>query len=136
MNRKNNKLLTLMLAGMLCTATVGAVAATSSVDASAATSAKTYALSTVFETSASSTSKVKGNEDGKSVLTLANGGSIALKNNLAIKWFSAKDPPEYMSLAVTFADVKFPARACFDRVPFGQSSRSRRLQPAQIRNFC
>ena len=65
MKRKNNKLLTLMLAGMLCTATVGAVAATSSVDASAATSAKTYALSTVFETSASSTSKVKGNEDGK-----------------------------------------------------------------------
>lgn len=107
MKRKNNKLLTLMLAGMLCTAAVGAVATTSSVDAAAATSAKKYALSTVFETGAASTSSFKGNEAGKTELTLKNGGSIAFKNNLAIKWFTAKDTPEYMSLTFTFADVQF-----------------------------
>jgi hypothetical protein len=48
MKRNNKKLLTIMLAGMLCSATIGTAAAIAPVNASAAT-AQSYALTDIFK---------------------------------------------------------------------------------------
>ena len=64
MKRKNNKLLTLMLAGVLCAATAGTVAAALPVKASADTTAKSVALSEVFKADEKSPD-IKGEKYGE-----------------------------------------------------------------------
>ncbi|MBQ7949032.1 MAG: hypothetical protein IJ284_04640 [Clostridia bacterium] len=103
MKRNNKKLLTLMLAGMLCAATAGTVAVTQSVDASAAT--KTYELTKIFDKN-DSNSTIAGDE-GKTALTFGNGDSVEYNRNLAINWFAAKNDEKYMSLKFTFKDLNF-----------------------------
>ncbi|MBO5736854.1 MAG: hypothetical protein J6S04_03490, partial [Clostridia bacterium] len=105
MKRKNNKLLTLMLAGMICAATAGTVAATLPVNASADTTAKSYSLTDVFKNNNTAAS-VTGKE-GKTALTIGNGQSIEYDRNLAIQWFTAKDAAKYTTLKFTFADLNF-----------------------------
>ena len=105
MKRRNNKLLTLMLAGLLCAATAGTIAASRPVNASADTTAKSYELTKVFNSN-NTTSTIKGNA-GNTELTMSNGQSVEFNRNLAIKWFSAKDTPEYTTLKFTFKDVNF-----------------------------
>ena len=104
MKRKNNKLLTLMLAGVLCAATAGAVAATGSVNAGADVTAQTYSLTSVFKT-ANSTATVAGQE-GKTALTMGNGQTVEFDRDLAIKWF-ANGTATYTTLGFTFDDVNF-----------------------------
>ena len=112
MRRKNNKLLTLVLAGMLCTATAGTVAAARSVNASADTTAKSYELTKVFNsngTTATITGK-KVNETDEiriAALTMNNNNSVEFNRNLAIKWFTAKDQASYTTMKFTFGDLNF-----------------------------
>lgn len=105
MKRRNNKLLTLMLAGLLCVATAGTVAASLPVKASADTTAKSYELTKVFNSN--NTSSTIAGKDGKTELTMGNGHSVEFNRNLAIQWFSAKDTPEYTTLKFTFKDINF-----------------------------
>ena len=105
MKRKNNKLLTLMLAGVLCAATAGAVAATAPVNASADTSAKSYELTKIFNSNG--TSATIAGKEGKTALTMANGQSVEFNRNLAIEWFTAKNTAAYTTLKFTFEDVNF-----------------------------
>lgn len=110
MKRKNKKLLTLILAGSLCAAAVGAVATMGSVSAAAA-DAKTVELTQVFEGSAStvvSAKKVADTDTAETAMfTLKNSESVSFKRNLAFKWFEDKDAVKYLNLDFTFADVKF-----------------------------
>ena len=102
MKRRNNKLLTLMLAGLLCAATAGTVAASLPVKASADTTAKSYELTKVFNSN--NTSSTIAGKDGKTELTMGNGHSVEFNRNLAIQWFNAKDTPEYTTLKFTVTD--------------------------------
>ncbi len=112
MKRKNNTLLTLMLAGMLCAATAGTVAAARSVNASADTTAKSYELTKVFNsngTTATITGKKVNETDETRVaaLTMNNNNSVEFNRNLAIKWFTAKDQASYTTMKFTFGDLNF-----------------------------
>lgn len=109
MKRKNNKLLTLMLAGVLCAATAGTVAAALPVKASADTTAKSVALSEVFKADENSPD-IKGEKYGeinKTALTFDNEEAVRFNRNLAIKWFEGKGTAKYMTLKFTFKDVDF-----------------------------
>ena len=116
MKRKNNKLLTLMLAGVLCAATAGTVAATLPLDASADTTAQSYALNTVFNTN--STASAIAGKNGKTALTFGNEDSVEYDRNIAIKWFESKGVAKYMTLKFTFEDVNFTEMAfAFEAAP-------------------
>jgi len=104
MKRRNKNVLTLMLAGTLCAATMGAVAI-APVQASAATAAKTYALTTVFNTN-NTQSSIDG-DNGKTLFELGNNESVEYDRNLAIKWFTGKDAAKYATLSFTLADLNF-----------------------------
>ena len=107
MKRNNKKLLTIMLAGMLCAATAGTVAAIAPVDASAAT-AKTYALTSIFssgnETSVANVVKAEGD---KTKFVLSDGNSVTYNRNLAIHWFEAEDAEKYTNIGFKLEDTNF-----------------------------
>lgn len=106
MKRNNKKLLTIMLAGMLCSATIGTAAAIVPVNASAAT-AQSYALTDVFKgTGAEITAEGEG-ADRKTTFKLDNGESVTYSRNLALQWFTAKNTPNYTSIAFSFKDYNF-----------------------------
>ena len=107
MKRNNKKLLTILLAGMLCAATAGTVAAIAPVDASAAT-AKTYALTSVFSSgNATNVNNVVKSEGNKTKFVLSNGDSVKYDRNLAIQWFEAENQAKYTNIAFTFEDSNF-----------------------------
>ena len=105
MKRTNNKLLTLMLAGVLCAATAGTVAATLPVKASADTTAKSYTLTSIFNTN--NTNSAIEAKDGKTALTMGDGQSVEFDRNLAIKWYAQKGVASFTTLKFTFDDVNF-----------------------------
>ena len=109
MKRKNKKLLTLILAGTLCAATVGAAAALNPISTSAAE--KTVALTEVFAANADSVIGAKKYNDADTAetatFTLKNNESVYLKRDLAFKWFDAANSVKYLNLDFTFADVDF-----------------------------
>ena len=110
MKRKNNKLLTLMLAGVLCAATAGTVAAALPVKASADTTAKSYELSKVFNSNGTLASIT--DKDSKTALTMSDKQSVEFNRNLAIQWYNAigqenEGQAEYMTLKFTFGDLNF-----------------------------
>jgi hypothetical protein len=108
MKRNNKKLLTIMLAGMLCTATAGTVAAIAPVDASAATTS--YALtgtSGVFTTKDAVVEGVGEGDAKRAAFKLSGGDVVKYNNNLAIKWFTAKDTPNYTNMTFTFGAINF-----------------------------
>ncbi|MBE7080136.1 MAG: hypothetical protein E7371_02735 [Clostridiales bacterium] len=104
MKRNNKKLLTIMLAGMLCSATIGAAAAIAPVNASAAT-AQTYALTDIFKGAGEVTADGEG-EARKTVFTLDNDESVTYSRNLAIEWFT-KDGAQYTTLSFSFKELNF-----------------------------
>ena len=104
MKRKNNKLLTLMLAGLICAATAGTVAATLPVNASADTTGKLYSLTDVFKNN--NTAASVAGKDGKTALTIGNGQSIEYDRNLALQWFTAEGA-HYTTLGFKFEDLNF-----------------------------
>lgn len=106
MKRKNKKLLTLMLAGACCAVAIGGtVAAVDNVVSYAdETTTQSYALTSIFSTS----SATVGVKDSKTAFTFtADGSSVNYKKNLALKWFSAKNEPKYLTLGLSLADYNF-----------------------------
>lgn len=108
MKRNNKKLLTIMLAGMLCAATVGTVAAIAPVNASAV-EPKTYDLTTIFDSN-DSANVIKGEGEGearKTAFNLGNGDSVKYTRNLAIQWYTAKDAVNYTTIKFSLGAVNF-----------------------------
>ena len=111
MKRKNKKLITFILAGMMCAATVGAVATTTAFDVSAAT-AQTYALTDVFSTTGGVIGADGEGETKTTAFTLANGNTVKYKRDLALKWHTGKTEagayaPDYLNLQFAFKDLNF-----------------------------
>lgn len=120
MKRKNKKLITLLLVGTMCATMVGGFVARSSVRSTAAET--TYALSEIF-------AETKGDADDETDVigaekrgdattetasfTLADGDSVWYKNDLAFKWFKAKDDDEtkgeaqYLTMKFALKDLNF-----------------------------
>ena len=99
MKRKNKKLITLLLAGAMCATMVGGFVAQNSVRSTAAET--TYALSELFaETKGDATTET-------AAFTLADGDSVWYKNDLAFKWFKAKDEAQYLTMKFALKDLNF-----------------------------
>lgn len=114
MKKMNKKLITLMFAGALCAATMGAAMQKNGVEASAAT-AQSYTLSNVFTTTNVKTEAV-GNTDGSKVTSFVfkDEGTVLLRQrDLALKWYTgAKDSngnvvATYLNAKFAFADLNF-----------------------------
>lgn len=105
MKRKNKKLLTFMLAGALCAATIGGAVAAAPVVSSA--DEITYTLSNVFTVKSA---EIIGEGEGETKTTafkLSDDGSVTLKNrDLALKWYE-EDGAKYMTVKFGFADTNF-----------------------------
>ena len=106
MKRNNKKLLTFMLAGMLCAATVGTVAVKQSVDVSAAT-VKSYGLTDDKIFNANDSKATIAPDAGKAALTFGNGDSVEYNRHIAIQWFAAQYDAKYMTMKFTLKDLSF-----------------------------
>ncbi len=117
MKRKNKKLLTLMLAGALCTATIGATLAVApSLSASAA---EKYALTDVFATTNATIGSEEVGEKTLTAFTYAyvkkattessdtRKDGVKIKRNLALKWYEEKGAAKYLSVEFSFKDLNF-----------------------------
>ena len=114
MKRKNKKLITLLLAGAMCATMVGGFVAQNSVRSTAAET--TYALSELFaETKGDAddeTDVIGAEKKGEATtetaaFTLADGDSVWYKNDLAFKWFKAKDEAQYLTMKFALKDLNF-----------------------------
>lgn len=114
MKRKNKKLITLLLAGAMCATMVGGFVAQNSVRSTAAET--TYALSELFaetkgdaddETDVIGAEKKGDATTETAAFTLADGDSVWYKNDLAFKWFKAKDEAQYLTMKFALKDLNF-----------------------------
>ena len=114
MKKMNKKLITLMFAGAICAATMGAGMQKNGVEASAAT-AQSYTLSNVFTTTNVKTEAL-GDTDGSKVTSFVfkDEGTVLLRQrDLALKWYTgAKDSngnvvATYLNAKFAFADLNF-----------------------------
>lgn len=107
MRKNSKKLLTLMLAGALCAATVGGVATLTSANADNAT---TYALTNVFSASDKTLigAEVVGSETNQTAkFSFKKDSWVEFNRDLALKWFEGKAQAKYMSLDFAFANMNF-----------------------------
>ncbi|MBQ7323478.1 MAG: hypothetical protein IJW96_02815 [Clostridia bacterium] len=109
MKRQNKKLLTLMLAGALCAATIGSVATLNPVEATAA--ATTYNLTSIFNGSESGlVSAEKVTEDATAQtakFSFKNEATIEFNRDLAWKWFEGQGQAKYLNFDFAFANDEF-----------------------------
>ena len=109
MKKRNKNLLTLILAGTLCAATIGGVAGFTPAKADETPVVGTkYTLTSLFVKENEAT--VKGETVGeKTTLTFTKKENSAVKLNrdLALKWFDETGAPQYASLKFAFADMNF-----------------------------
>ena len=114
MKRKNKKLITLILAGAMCATMVGGFVAQNSVRSTAAET--TYALSELFaetkgdaddETDVIGAEKKGDATTETAAFTLADGDSVWYKNDLAFKWFKAKNEAQYLTMKFALKDLNF-----------------------------
>jgi len=105
MKRYKHKLLTL-LSVLAIGAAVSGAAVTDSFGANAET--KTYTPSSVFSSS-SSAEITKGAVSDKDYMAFAieNGGYVTYKQDLAYRWFSAKNQEEFFSMELSFLNKDF-----------------------------
>ena len=104
---QKNKLLTLLVAGVISTAALGG-AAMSSHTAKAAES--TYSMSTIFTTSQASLSKNGDTETGDFKMELSNGGKVSYTRDLAFKWYAKSGTTveeKYMNMDFTLTGTDF-----------------------------
>lgn len=113
MKRKNKTWLTLLLAGTLCTATVGATMLLDEKKAVADTEVK-YSLSEVFGTENAdiTATKVAQTDTAETAtFTFADNESVRLKKSLAFKWFEGENDARYFTAKFAFADLNFKSLA-------------------------
>ncbi len=107
MKRRNKNLLTLMLVGTLCAATIGGATGLTSVKADETTTGTKYTLTSLFVKENEAT--VKGETVGemtKLTFTKKENSAVKLNRDLALKWFE-EGAPKYASLKFAFADMDF-----------------------------
>ncbi len=110
MKRNSKKVLTLLLAGALCAATVGGISTVFSADAA---EAKTEKLSNVFEITNGAvidSGDVGGKETAKFTFAKPEGtniSSVELDRDLAFKWFTGKDQAQYLNFSFSLADENY-----------------------------
>lgn len=103
MKRQNRKWITLMLAGLLCTATasVATLETTASADEATAT---TVALSSVFAGSAVDTAQ----KDGAAKFTFSSDKTEAyIKSDLAFHWYEGKNDAKYLTVKFSLSNLDF-----------------------------
>ena len=114
MKRNNKKLITLLLATATCASVVGGFVARNPVRSTAAET--TYAMSEIFaETKGSAEDKtdvIGAEKRGEATtetaaFTFADGDSVWYKNDLAFKWFKAKDDAQYLKMRFALKDLNF-----------------------------
>ncbi|MBR1974245.1 MAG: hypothetical protein IKA20_00160 [Clostridia bacterium] len=111
MKKTNKKLITLILAGALCTsaAVSGAFLLNNKVNTSAA-EAVSYKLTDVFVSNgAISAEKVGDDADQTAMFTLGNEQYARIKRDLAFKWYEAKgqEGARYLSMSFALKDTNF-----------------------------
>ncbi len=102
MKRKNKTLLTFMLAGALCAATIGGTLSLDSVTTYAAEEG-TYALSDVF---AKDKATFDSDESEFALFNISDGGTVNYKRNLALKWYDNGEA-KYFTLKFAFQSLDF-----------------------------
>ena len=105
--KQKNKLLTLLIAGAIGTATIGGVALTGGVTADAA---ETYSTSTIFSTTSASLKKDGEAETGALRLEIKDSGKVNYTRDLALKWYEndgSSVQAKYMSIDFTLANTDF-----------------------------
>ena len=102
MKRQNKKLMTMMLAGALCAATIGGVAKVEPTPVSAA--AVTYALTDVFT---ANRVNMKNDDSNVTAFQFSDDGTVTMKRNLAFKWFEGKNLAKYFTVKFAFKDLDF-----------------------------
>ncbi len=109
MKRLNKKLITFMLAGV-CTATLGVAAIKAEVAADEETTTTTYSISNVFATDTSNSAVMSFetvSDKQVAYFEMANGQSVYMPNDLALKWYENKDTAKYLKLAFAFKTLDF-----------------------------
>lgn len=110
MRKSNKKLLTLILAGALCTATFGAGLASISSSADTTETAKSYLLTDIFSADKGiiTAEKKNGTAEEKETMkfTLGNEQSVKFNRNLALKWYQDGEA-KYFTTEFSFADGNF-----------------------------
>ena len=104
---QKNKLLTLLVAGVIGTAALGG-AVMNSYTAKAADS--TYSLATIFTTSQASLSKNGDGETGDFKMELSNNGKVSYTRDLALKWYEKSEgtvQEKYMNMDFTLTNTDF-----------------------------
>ncbi len=106
MKRRNKKFLTMALAGVLCTATIGGMSALDklSVFADTDTEVTSYELSNVF---ASKGATFGCNEANTTTFAFSGNGTVNLKRNLAFKWYEGKNQAKYLTVKFAFDNLNF-----------------------------
>ena len=106
--KQRNKLLTLLVAGAIGTATLGGVAMANGVTAGAE---ETYSMSTVFSTSSATLKKDGDAETGALKMEIKDAGKVSYTRDLALKWFTKEEnspvTAKYMAMSFTLADTNF-----------------------------
>ncbi len=104
---QKNKLLTLLVAGVIGTAALGGAVMTSY---SAKADESTYALSTIFTTSQATLSKNGDAESGDFKMELSNGGKVSYTRDLALKWYEKSEntvQEKYMNMDFSLTGTDF-----------------------------
>lgn len=105
--KQKNKLLTLLIAGVVGTAALGGALAT---DFSADAAESTYSLSTIFSTDKATLSKDGTADTGAFKMEISDAGKVSYTRDLALKWYEKGETnveTKYMTMSFTFANTDF-----------------------------
>lgn len=107
MNRKSKNLLTFMLAGALCAATIGGAATMTA--ANADTTPTTYALTNVFGASDKTLidAEIVSGEKQTAKFSFVKDSWVEYNRDLAIKWYEGKNEVKYLNFDFAFANKNF-----------------------------
>ena len=108
MKKMNKKWITLMLAGAVCSATLGTALIKTEVKSSAED--VTYALTDIFsgtDNAAISAKKVGSDTAETTAFTFTDGEMVRIKRSLAFKWYEGKDNVKYLTIKFAFEDLNF-----------------------------
>lgn len=111
MKKNNKKLITLLLAGMLCSTVAGV--ANFSANAVASADEVKYALESVFTAQGSTTissESIADSEQGETTAKFSFTGkdaAVRYTNDLAFTWYKGKGEAKYLNFTFSFADTDF-----------------------------
>lgn len=106
--KQKNKLLTLLVAGMIATAGFGGATLANATADTTETASYTPAISTIFSTTSATLDK-DGAVDvsGDLKMQIKNGGKVDYRRDLALKWYEGANDAKYMSMSFKLANTNF-----------------------------